>query len=821
MFINPFLLSEPALYEYLGTVLPEVLSEGKPLNLKKIKKIAYASWHRRHFKYSDQVFHGHWENLENRKKEENSLSRALLAQVARFHLDADLRRISVRQDRFDQWQGWLANQSGLPVIAYQAEEMDESLRTPFDRLAWLKKLLGFRTLIAPYHPRVEDYIQQQGLHESHMHLNGTTSLELMWHFSLLFPNAIVKDLQEKWIADRVQLLYAATPVFDHPTKYERLLNIARNLRELLLTWIAHPEQCLQKQKDSVCRALRNDNFYDTAVSAFPLESSHFTGEWQWSHIEEIHFHVDVLRLLKKSGSDKMDACYLLYILCMNSFQRVLVQRDDQYGFDQFQKFADDGIRESYEKDYTARFYQLHGPSCFGRPDLVTLEGRFAPKSTHDKNEELIGSILKGFINYAQGKEYHAYHGDLNDLARDIGEFVRPTLRLVAHFIKKSWDNKKESHFYTLRNELHNSSLLLFNLFEKHPNLRKIITGVDAAANELEAPPEVFSVLYRNCRRQGIKNFTYHVGEDFEHLLSGIRAVYEAVTLLDLKNGDRLGHATAIGIDPHLWLSQVPEVLYLKQGQWLENLLFIRQIALEDANNDFPLPHIEAEINKISETIFERSVSLDILQKFFLARDLYPDIVQDFILNTSTGYIGWQRDELKRAKEVDKHALEYLCSRWFKEDVIARYELKKEFKINFFSAKVLIKAQQYVQSLVAKRQVVIETLPTSNVRISHYSSISEHHIFRWMQVPCRSFEGDSAMLIAMGSDDPGIFVTDMRNEFYHLFSTLINTFHYDDERALRMVARINENGRIYRFDHDESVALNEIKKGLAEKRSGNG
>ena len=821
MFINPFLLSEPALYEYLGSRLPEIFSEGEGIDLKKIKQIAYASWHRRHFKSSDQVFHGHWENLEHRIKEENSLSRALLAQAARFHLDPDLRRISVRQDRFDQWQGWLANQSALPVIAYQAELMDKCQRAPFERLAWLKKLLGFRTLIAPYHPRVEDYIQQQGLHESHMHLNGTTSLELMWHFSLLFPDAIVQDLEEKWKADRVQLLYAATPAFDHPAKYERLLRIARNLRELLLMWISDPKQNLQTQQDAVCRILSNDRFNDITVSAFPCESAHFTGEYQWSHIEEIHFHTDVLRLLKQTGSKRMDACYLLYILCMNSFQRVLVQRDDQYGFDQFQKFADDGIRESYEKDYTARFYQLHGPACYGRPDLVTLEGRFAPKSTHAKNEELIGSVLKGFFNYAQGTEHCAHHGDLNDLAKDIGEFVRPTLRLVAHFIKKPWDDEKEPHFSTLRKELFNTSQLLFALLEQYPNLREIITGVDAAANELEAPPEVFSVLYRHCRRQGIRNFTYHVGEDFEHLLSGTRAVYEAVTLLDLKNGDRLGHATAIGIDPRLWLSQVPEGLYLKQGQWLENLLFIRQIALEDADNDFPLPHIEAEINSLSEGIFGETVSLDILQKFFLARDLCPDMVRDIVLNHPNSVTGWQREERQKAERVDTPVLRYLDKRWFEKDVIARYELKKKYSVNVFSVRVLLKAQQYVQSLIAKRQVVIETLPTSNVRISHYHSIREHHIFRWMQVPSRTFEGDSAMLIAMGSDDPGIFVTDMRNEFYHLFSALINTFHYDDERALQMVARVNENGRIYRFDQDEPVAFTGIRKGLAEKRSGNG
>ena len=29
-------------------------------------------------------------------------------------------------------------------------------------------------------------------------------------------------------------------------------------------------------------------------------------------------------------------------------------------------------------------------------------------------------------------------------------------------------------------------------------------------------------------------------------------------------------------------------------------------------------------------------------------------------------------------------------------------------------------------------IVLETLPTSNVRISHYNSIKDHHVFRWLR-----------------------------------------------------------------------------------------
>jgi len=98
------------------------------------------------------------------------------------------------------------------------------------------------------------------------------------------------------------------------------------------------------------------------------------------------------------------------------------------------------------------------------------------------------------------------------------------------------------------------------------------------------------------------------------------------------------------------------------------------------------------------------------------------------------------------------------------------EAEIEIELRDIGFDVLLEAQQYTQAYVAKQKVVIETLPTSNVRISHYKCIEQHHIFRWLQIPDRTVAGDSKMLLALGSDDPGIFATDMRNEFYHLFTT---------------------------------------------------
>ena len=52
----------------------------------------------------------------------------------------------------------------------------------------------------------------------------------------------------------------------------------------------------------------------------------------------------------------------------------------------------------------------------------------------------------------------------------------------------------------------------------------------------------------------------HVGEDFRHLLSGLRAIHEPFWWELMRRGDRIGHALALGWDPHDWCTRHAEVI---------------------------------------------------------------------------------------------------------------------------------------------------------------------------------------------------------------------------------------------------------------------
>ena len=119
------------------------------------------------------------------------------------------------------------------------------------------------------------------------------------------------------------------------------------------------------------------------------------------------------------------------------------------------------------------------------------------------------------------------------------------------------------------------------------------------------------------------------------------------------------------------------------------------------------------------------------------------------------------------------------------------------KSDFLQASHYLLLQQALMQEVADRGVVIETLPSSNVRISQYKHFSEHHALRWMKAPSAAQPNDPDILVSLGSDDTGIFSTDIESEFHHMFIALKNS-NLNEAEALKLIAQVNERGRIYRF-----------------------
>jgi hypothetical protein len=58
--------------------------------------------------------------------------------------------------------------------------------------------------------------------------------------------------------------------------------------------------------------------------------------------------------------------------------------------------------------------------------------------------------------------------------------------------------------------------------------------------------------------------TAHAGEDFVHLLTGLRYVDEAIEYFPLLEGDRIGHGMALGVDPREWAQHASRLPMMRE-----------------------------------------------------------------------------------------------------------------------------------------------------------------------------------------------------------------------------------------------------------------
>ncbi|MBW3692256.1 hypothetical protein [Aeromonas dhakensis] len=703
---------------------------------------------------------------------------------------------------FSEWQTLMSRVSCLPILACHQVFNPGPASQDYN----------FRWPLYPYHPAVEDYLTRERLNETHQHLNGSTSAEECWLDALKNPEVTVRDFEKGWAVQEMKQLCAQIDPSLTPVIFRDRLQIACNIREILCRvaqgmvlpdWMVSL-QYPQQLADSTI--LHND------------QEHRFTTIWptddKYSQESEFRWLTGLLEKWRYGAPEGLERLLWIYLLIQNQYLTLLVQRDDFFGFDQFQKYTMTELREETEKSYLSRFKHAHGAGVYSQ--VRYLEGRFAPKSDPDKMQKLIFSVLRGYWEYLKGHmtvDWEHPQPLNTPQVLDNLEQVKPgsicaELALVPHFIKKK-PNKDEVYPYALLfKDLKNQAAILMDILNHEPRLTRWIRGVDAAANEMHAPPELFGPLFRVLAKAGIAHFTYHVGEDFPHLISGIRSIDDVLRFLPLRNGDRLGHCTAIGIPPKIWKRSLPSSLSMTKETRLLDLVFIWR---ELRNHPQLLRYASdaaIEAVRLAHKVFslEDEISITTLEQVFDLRGVLAE--SEGLLGELDGPLKPESlwlEEYERARELAKVAgmkrpLK-LYRQWLTDDNVRKQRNEYiDVTLEYLPDEALVSLQQAVMAKMADRNIAIECPPTSNTRISQYRDVSEHHIFRWMGLPGEAIEGDVPMSICLGSDDPGIFAADLKSEFYHLFVVLTRKFGLSPAEALRKVAEVNENGRIYRF-HD--------------------
>lgn len=717
-------------------------------------------------------------------------------------------RLHIREEMFASWQRLITRVPPLPLVTFAVWREfgdrdglggggDAVLRLLAENL-WPSVL---PTVVCPV---LDAIIESDGLYDLHVHLNGATEADPVWLAALDNPGAVYRDLRQGYNlvpgrgAQSVREQYDQIEEGLTPAGLRQRLRLARMIRfalcEDLFTCDSDPLKGLAKAiqrrmvtlDDSVFRVRGHP------VRAFGVGRSVpdtvCEGLFLWRAFEK----------LEQRDNARFAHLLHVYMLLMAQFTRFMVQQTDQKGFDQFQKITVNEFRSRSEREYANRFAQLARDA---RSGVTFLEGRFAPKNTPRENWELLRTILSG---------YNRHHGGRSRLTVQDGTGITETkplrLGLVAHFIKtpdRSMDVPEGDsprgrwRHPILRADIARKALALLGLYRRSPLIRRYLVGVDAAANELHAPPEVFAPVFRRFRHHGFCHFTYHAGEDFRHLLSGMRAVIEAVEFLGLQRGNRIGHATALGVDPALWWRRIGERVVMPREDWLDDLVFAYRMVGESGLMPEALMGLRDRIGREARALYGLGMAAgpDDLACAWRMRRHDPRRVldPDHYAHDRTPFDRQENAGIADSRAGNPNAFA-LFEAWHSPLVRQRGRELVEVTDKDMPPALLSVVQKAALSRVVDTGIVLEAMLTSNVRIGVYEGYGEHHIGRWL-----GLSGDLPRpVVVLATDDPGIFANALRNDFIHLDRVLQTDFGLCGDEASAMVRRLNNNARVYRF-----------------------
>jgi len=789
---------------------------------EEYQSILYIEHRRNRFDLPDYIHKNCLHQYNIKLQSKSPISHVLvysLEKISEYYIEFIENKPYIKHQCFELWQNLITIANPLLIISYAAYKYYRGHRS---YIPILKNIFECSTLPTTYNTFVDNLFANEGASELHMHFNGTTESAFVWLDALKNPYSYQNDLNKSLQSKEVQELYKQYDLhFDSSTLVD-MLNKAKYVREYLSSLVCYKAADEIESTVYIWSKYLREKSMLNAPYVFPfvyqLHPCEFITKEKNELINEAYFFISMFQYLQSDKSSELHAkLFHFYILTQSIFQQLLIQQQHQYGFDQFQKITMNEIREPVEKKYLKRFRQLE--TLYKKP-LEYLEVRFAPKSSYEKNRNLVSQILNDYQKYIKDKK------------------IKPELVLVAHFIKRKdkredKENLKDNiecllpyRHYDLRADLKKQASAFLQLIKNYPKCRPFIKGLDAAANELHASPEVFAPIFRYIRRHytdaafhefNIKEIdktsiqdmnlymTYHAGEDFVHLLSGIRMVYEAVTFLDMPPKSRIGHATALGITPKRWRERIGFQLEIKLGEWLDNLILFYSFLSKNSQYISLINQIKEQIAYYYYLLYDNEVPNDnILLLAYRMRKLDPEI----ILNYRQKYhnlnpidsIEYELEQLleevetskmlidKAKKEVQKyHSPKY----YDKYNTLITVELKDEWDDGVFFF------QQELIRLLNSKEIAIETMPSSNVRISYYEHYREHHIFNWFHpIESENSKTETPYLV-LASDDPGIFANNLRSEFIHLYEAAIENGATIQETEL-WLKKLNDNAKRFRF-----------------------
>ena len=585
----------------------------------------------------------------------------------------------------------------------------------------------------------------------------------------------------------------------------------------------------------------------------------FQAEKRLKTSSEIVFLFKVMRFIRNNNDIYVKRLFFQYVRMKNIFFKDVMQGNEILGLKNFKENYYDSVRKANTVfDYKNMYKKVfeHQAQNF---NLKKLEIRIAPyinmKDSYDRKQsenvkrdnkrfilEQIREILMAYKEYIEDIvelwDYEINEADFKKKADSLyneKNMAVPTMGIVYHFIKNDFiDNVSgdmcwvkyslnteeklySKHILIQRKKMVEFAKALEELRSEIPLLSEYVVGIDAASEEVTTEPWIMAPIYSAIRNKKITKplaigktgnvyrvqnlgFTYHVGEEFRHILSGFRHVDEVIEHFKYKPGDRLGHATVLGVDVDYWVTN-NEVVVMPIQEYLDNLLWLwGSIVYGRYQFNYSIDELEGKIITCVKEIYEdiHGMTIDMLysayqNRFFCDHNPIFEYMQNKLdfdsINMEKHFCKFYKSNMEQYWTEDKILCTFYCP-------VYQMKLRKPkfINVNKGNSKLFKEIQKQIIEKIERIGIYIETNPTSNLAIGSVENIFSHPIFKLNSRGLTKEDGkdDHCVLVTINSDDPIIFNTSNENEMAYIYHALVHE-GYQREKIMDWIDKIRQMG----------------------------
>lgn len=447
-------------------------------------------------------------------------------------------------------------------------------------------------------------VLNSGMSENHYHLNGSTQIfPISW--VCIMNNPIIIHNRIKYIDGNLYPRWMFGNA-DNTEAWENLLKNAAIIRlklfaklrggsislfssDVSLTSFSDIQKASKRMSHLYAYKTEQNKYLDYALLK---ELGQNNMSYNRILTGERKFLYDCFKASFSGGFTKKERNqFYYYLLVKNRFRCEIIQSNNMTGFSNFSKYQSRKFLFFRDMDeYEREAVRLSLNETLQCQSIRSLETRIMPKTfphrlcqsidfydrfyreaqregtgTHPP-EEFFNKRMSAQTSQPNPQKNFAGFGEQKNIDKPILPYF-----YVLHYPKGTTKLKESQEFVP---HAKNSAQRVKNLrysksisytLSRSETMRSRVRGIDTCSHEIGCRPEVFATDFRylenyhmsKSKAMSVSNQkvflylgrTYHVGEDFLDLVDGMRAIDETMQFLNFKNGDRLGHALALGLNP--------------------------------------------------------------------------------------------------------------------------------------------------------------------------------------------------------------------------------------------------------------------------------